>query len=1160
SVKIKPADLIYAFLLVFITILNTSSKQEKDVRIILGNFDEQWAIQLFCEAFRAEMTGRKYQWILTGISEEKLWQQFNSSSASCAREELLVAMDGYIITDITPVTSSQKPTISGLKAHEYFSEYKKRSEEMNVNIVPNKFYGYVYDGVWAIALALNSVDYRIKQQKSSKSLLDFDYRQPSWAHLIRSALNKTKFPGVTGTVSFRKNERPGLITFRQFQVSRDVSEVTIGSYDALNEILDLNVGFPISWRGPTPPIDHTIQKVIPSRVNRGLFVIISVLSILGIILACIFLAINIKYRNQRYIKMSSPYLNNLIIIGCVLTYTSVILLGLDSGLTSESNFPYICAARAWVLMSGFTLAFGSMFSKTFRVHSIFTNIKLHKKVIKDYKLFLVVGILLTVDIITLTTWQIVDPFYRETNNGTGHLIELKQNPKAGDQRVRATLKAFKKNSYEASNRSDINNKIRVMMDENVRQRQVLKEKTYELEALVFKLRKLQSLSLLSADGQSQPVQSMEKLAITENNHLHHPPQATVPMHSNLLTVNGSIAIESNTPTTDEFVITPQTSRATCDFDLPTTTTATTTTSSPTNNSNNHHPSDKNPVKDSHDSKKLREKSCENHRHNDYSNSSCKRCHLAKGHGILRAGFLSPALEPYGTSCDLLKMIDFSEWSRGPFGVVVPRTSDIMNPLCSNAPHKNVVKCRDMPIVTNDGNFASVLASDNTTYGSKALTNQKRTTLTSSKRDPSTMSARIRSLHLSCMNISDKSKLLHLNQRHQRQPDNDLAEETDPIFAEPLESHTMKQIDASMRSLSLIDYIGPHEFGLVSKRHEWLAKKSQMNHQKVLHHHRHNHHHHHHHRSHTMLPEEYYDDEHYQCVNANCSLTLNRVNQSTCSSGSETLYSPPPVHNSELCMIQGRSNMDRRRAIGAPRNVMSTARGVKERGHDGLHTSSSTCLAHDFRSDEYNHDLSTSVSAADNLHLCSSAACRRQQRQRRHVFASSGNHTHSSGVTSHAVSTNITNDTMTSCESCSTCCSHYKSSLLTQSYSGSRSYTDSQSCSLPSGSSLSYSPSSSQSRSYSITEYDAISRRSLDSVSQRHSHESLDPPGQVASPAASQTQDSEMQEKSSKQQDLLGANPSVTRSTARLSDRSNDDPNNSDDDPAPLIRCDIVECI
>lgn len=63
-------------------------------------------------------------------------------------------------------------------------------------------------------------------------------------------------------------------------------------------------------------------------------------------------------------------------------------------------------------MNGFTLAFGSMFSKTYRVHAIFTDIKLNKKVIKDYKLFAVVGILVFIDVATLITWQIVDPFYR----------------------------------------------------------------------------------------------------------------------------------------------------------------------------------------------------------------------------------------------------------------------------------------------------------------------------------------------------------------------------------------------------------------------------------------------------------------------------------------------------------------------------------------------------------------------------------------------------------------------------------------------------------------------------------------------------------------------------------------------------------------------------
>ena len=37
--------------------------------------------------------------------------------------------------------------------------------------------------------------------------------------------------------------------------------------------------------------------------------------------------------------------------------------------------------KTWVFCLGFTLSFGAMFSKTWRVHSIFTNIQLNKKVV-----------------------------------------------------------------------------------------------------------------------------------------------------------------------------------------------------------------------------------------------------------------------------------------------------------------------------------------------------------------------------------------------------------------------------------------------------------------------------------------------------------------------------------------------------------------------------------------------------------------------------------------------------------------------------------------------------------------------------------------------------------------------------------------------------------
>jgi len=47
--------------------------------------------------------------------------------------------------------------------------------------------------------------------------------------------------------------------------------------------------------------------------------------------------------------MSSPQINNLIIAGCILSYTSVLLMGIDSTLlgkrSSESAMNFICAVR-----------------------------------------------------------------------------------------------------------------------------------------------------------------------------------------------------------------------------------------------------------------------------------------------------------------------------------------------------------------------------------------------------------------------------------------------------------------------------------------------------------------------------------------------------------------------------------------------------------------------------------------------------------------------------------------------------------------------------------------------------------------------------------------------------------------------------------------------
>ena len=63
---------------------------------------------------------------------------------------------------------------------------------------------------------------------------------------------------------------------------------------------------PITWHGSTPPMDriiHENRKVQPNKVIQSLLI---VLASLGLVLAFIFLAVNIKYASHRYVDI---YLN-----------------------------------------------------------------------------------------------------------------------------------------------------------------------------------------------------------------------------------------------------------------------------------------------------------------------------------------------------------------------------------------------------------------------------------------------------------------------------------------------------------------------------------------------------------------------------------------------------------------------------------------------------------------------------------------------------------------------------------------------------------------------------------------------------------------------------------------------------------------------------------
>uniref|UniRef100_A0A182T5L0 Gamma-aminobutyric acid type B receptor subunit 2 n=1 Tax=Anopheles maculatus TaxID=74869 RepID=A0A182T5L0_9DIPT len=259
--------------------------REKDVRIIYGNFNEFWARRVFCEAFKLDMFGRSYQWLVMGTYGNEWWAE---NDTDCTVEHVSTALESTILVDLLPLSTSGDITISGIvrTADEYLTEYNsRRGGEYS------RFHGYTYDGIWAVASAIQYVS-----QRKEHSLTQFEYRVKDWEDIFLEALKNTSFEGVTGPVRFYNNERKASFLLKQFQ---NGAEVKIGEYSSLTGRLDLSLGHPMKWVGRSPPKDRTLRIIEHSQVNITIFVVLASTSCVGIIMATVFLAVNIKFRNQR---------------------------------------------------------------------------------------------------------------------------------------------------------------------------------------------------------------------------------------------------------------------------------------------------------------------------------------------------------------------------------------------------------------------------------------------------------------------------------------------------------------------------------------------------------------------------------------------------------------------------------------------------------------------------------------------------------------------------------------------------------------------------------------------------------------------------------------------------------------------------------------------
>ncbi|XP_054273183.1 gamma-aminobutyric acid type B receptor subunit 1 isoform X2 [Macrosteles quadrilineatus] len=388
--------------------------RRQDARIIVGLFYVVAARRVLCEMFKQQLYGKSYVWFFIGWYEDNWFEvQMEKEHIECSKEDMRRAAEGHITTEALMWNQNNQRTISGMTSEDFRVRLNDVLRKGGYDIDNLRYpEGYqeaplAYDAVWSVALAFNKTMQRLS--RVGKTLKNFTYTDKETADDIYSAINSTQFLGVSGYVAF--SSQGDRIALTQIEQVINGTYVKLGYYDTQAD--NLTWFNREKWKGGKVPQDRTIVRRVLRTISVPLFICMWAISSIGIVAAICLIIFNICYRHRRVIQSSHPVCNTIMLVGVIICLSSVFLLGLDGHFVSPLVYPLVCQARVWFLSLGFTLAYGAMFSKVWRVHRLTTKAKSDTlKKIEPWKLYTMVGGLLVIDLVFLLAWQIYDPMQR----------------------------------------------------------------------------------------------------------------------------------------------------------------------------------------------------------------------------------------------------------------------------------------------------------------------------------------------------------------------------------------------------------------------------------------------------------------------------------------------------------------------------------------------------------------------------------------------------------------------------------------------------------------------------------------------------------------------------------------------------------------------------
>ena len=361
------------------------------IRLIIVMASANPARNLICLAHHAGMMYPTYQFVFVQRPLSNFLKNhsfhFLGTKYTCTKEMMKETIEGSILTNYN-FTSNQPTSVTvseqtyGMIQSEYSQKVKEYSSEVNMTIDENVYAYPYYDAVWALALSLNKSVDEINWSSSPQNF-----------SVLRNQMYDMTFRGTSGSVSFDRETGHANTIINIQQVSGGEVKL-LGHYNA-GVIVNISEGSFVSDSFPSEMV----------TLHLALTLIGLAIATLALALSLCLHLLNVCYRTKAAIKATSPKLNHCIFFGCYLMALAIVILTIQSRF-APTRGTILCNTFQWCLQIGYTLIFGTLLAKSWRLYRIFFYSFSAEKFLSDAVLYCIIIFLVIVDVAICIVWAV----------------------------------------------------------------------------------------------------------------------------------------------------------------------------------------------------------------------------------------------------------------------------------------------------------------------------------------------------------------------------------------------------------------------------------------------------------------------------------------------------------------------------------------------------------------------------------------------------------------------------------------------------------------------------------------------------------------------------------------------------------------------------------